>query len=359
MAEKIGVSKTAIYRHFKNRAEIEDTMEERLFRDLLAVIENSEFTPESLRQTLFAFFKTHPGHHFLMLHNNLAKPDFENTLLDFLEKNSVKVATFSQYRSTLPSEKQNFLKTAILKNIVSLLLASFQIRGIEEMQILLLSVLGPGIPKLPQPTDKRLDELEKICRIDPSEMNRENKLFNAIADTIREHGIENTTIEKIAGKMGTAKSSLYFYFENKDSMLHELIRRETDTIIALCSRRAEEGKTLAEQLFIVMAVQGNYLLANLDLLAVFNWIHFETARPPSKTGAMHFDLDTLIKPYHMDELFPPGNGQKARAVGLLKWISILSTSVIIQGLKERKNEEKQKKDIRSMYLNIINGDTAC
>jgi len=356
VAEKIGVSKTAIYRHFRNRAEIEEALNDILRRDLLETFERGGSTPEEMRSSFVRYFRSHSGHLFLLMHNIFAKEQYDNSLFTWLQAESPKVAAFTRFISKKSAKEQTDLNMGLLKNITSVLIAGFVIEGIEPIQNELVRILGDGLPHMDIPAEKRLDELEVLSRIGGEELPEPPKLFTAIAAAIKEYGISGTTIERIAAKMGTAKSSLYFYFRNKNEMLNELVRKETDTIISLCENRSGQGRNLAEQLFIVMSVQANYLLLKPEILAVFNWIRDETIRQPN--GAQHpdFDMDAFLKPYHLDGVGGEGMVKKMRAVGLIKWASILSTSTIIQGKRLGADEHTSRKNIRSMFCSMLNGD---
>jgi AcrR family transcriptional regulator len=361
-AAHIGVSKTAIYRHFKNRAEIEDAMNEVLRRDLLAVIEGAEFSPDKIRFAVTSFFRAHPGHLFLLMHNSSASPEYDNELFSFLEKESPRLASFSAHMNAQTPAKKNELQMDILKNTVSIFIASVNVPGIAPLQNELITILGKGLPNLAIPQEGRLDELEKAIREVPIKCENNSKMFDAIAATIKEFGIPHTTVERIAEKMGTAKSSLYFYFKNKNEMLGELIKKETETIIDLCASRAALGNTFAEQLYIIMQVQAEYLLLKPEILAVFSWIRYETVRSHPSTPPKHVDVDELIRPYHTEEILPADgstpscDGQKKRGVAMIKWASIVSTSLIIQGLKRGAGGETMKKNIRVMFMSMMNGD---
>lgn len=356
IASIIGVSKTAIYRHFKNREEIEIAMDAVLYEDILGVIKETDFSPASIRLNFITFFRSHPGHLFLLMHNIMAVKDYDEYLYTRMEQESSKIAEFSKYVQKKTPGKQQEILSGVLKNTVSILIASFPIKGIEKVQNELVVMLGRGFPELKIPSEARLDELEKICQIHPDELATCNKLLNAIASTINIYGVTNTTIERIAKEMGSAKSSLYFYFRNKNEMLFQLIKNETNTIINLCASRASKGETLAEQIFILMLVQANYLLFKPEILAVFNWIRYETIRKPKDSAGMNFDLDSFLKPFHIDQIFPAGPDQKMRAIGLLKWASIISTSTVIQAQRHEADKHNASKNIRIMFQSMMNGD---
>lgn len=365
IAEKIGISKTAIYRHFKNRAEIETELNNRLAGRMLEVIEATEFTPPAMRAAMTAFFQANSGFVHLIMNNSFIIPEYEHVLYKNLESTSPKLAAFTRSLAERKPDEQTDISAAFLKNCVTILIGSLKMQGIEFIQTEMLRTLATGFPTLPKPSGKRLDELESISAIAGDELNTGTKLFDAIAAAVKEQGIAHATIDRIAEKMGTAKSSLYFYFRNKGEMLHEMIKKENDTIIALCAARASRGKTIAEQLYIIMMVQANYLLHKPDLIPVFNWIRYESVgqgREAPPHG--NIDIESMTQTYRLSELFPEAPDRNrpvaadtaARGAAVLKWAAILSTSAIIQGQRLGGDADTIRKQIRSMYKSMLNGD---
>jgi len=290
------------------------------------------------------------------MHNIFSKEQYDQNLYTFLLSESPVVAAFARIAAGKTDDEREFLNISLLKNITSVLIAGFVIEGIEPMQKELVRILGSGLPGMELPPERRLDELEALSMISGDELSEAPKLFNAIAAAIKEYGISGTTIERIADKMGTAKSSLYFYFRNKSEMLNELVKKETETIISLCENRSAKGMNLAEQLFVVMSVQANYLLLKPEILAVFNWIRYETIRQPNEAQHADFDIDKFLKPYRLDGIPGKGHERKMRAVGLIKWASILSTSAIVQGKRLDADENISRKNIRRMFCSMLGGD---
>lgn len=199
-------------------------------------------------------------------------------------------------------------------------------------------------------------ELEKECVLVPEDIDTGNKVFNAIAATIHEYGIGGTTIRRIAEKMGSAKSSLYFYFDNKEKMLLELVRQETDTILHLFIKRAHIGKTFLEQLFLIMMIQAHYLILKPDFLPVFSWIRYEMIALDSNKKTPHFKREQFLSHFRHTEL--PGNAEQSatRALAAIKWASMLSTTTITQGLRHKDNPERSRKNIRLMFHSMMSGD---
>ena len=70
MAKSIGVSKTALYRHFKSKAEIENAMDEELFGEIKNKMESvstnvkNPVDRRNIRRTITLFLREHQGYLF-------------------------------------------------------------------------------------------------------------------------------------------------------------------------------------------------------------------------------------------------------------------------------------------------------
>jgi len=365
LANSIGVSKTALYRHFANKAEIEEAMNEELFREIKSKMESlstnikSPVDRRNMRRTITVFLREHQGYLFLLMNHFFADDNYAASLFERLTRESPASAGFKSLIDKLTEKEQRQLLISILKNWISILLASFRIEGLDANQDQLLDVLEKEIPRLALPDEKRIGELEALSNIENSELRESNRLFIAIAASIRQHGVRDTTIESIAEKMGTAKSSLYFYGKNKDAMLKDLIKSETATILGLCAKRADSGKTLAEQIFILMMVQANYLLLKPDFIPVFNWIRCETIKRKTVPQNDRPDMARLLESYRIGELYSGGNDRTDEmmyAEMTISWASILSTSCIIFGKKQGLDDAALRENTYIMFTSMMKGD---
>ena len=360
VAQKIGVSKTALYRHFKNKAEIEEEMNSQFLNELVELIEKTETKTDVLRNAAVSFFRKNNGYLFLVINNLYSKPNYEDFLFEELRNKSQKAAKWTEHYLNACENEKDIFTTEIMKNVASVMIAGFDIPEMEKIQRELLVLLKEGfttsLSSKKIPTEQRLLELQKECELVPKDIDSGNKVFNSIAAAIHEYGVGGTTISRIAEKMGSAKSSLYFYFENKEEMLMELVRQETGTILQLYIKRAEIGKTFLEQLFIIMMIQANYLILKPDFLPVFNWIRYETINTDPKKGPSHFDHFSFLSHFKYQELL--GNEQQSaiRALAAIKWASMLSTTTITQGQRHNADLDRSHKNIRLMFHSMMSGD---
>ena len=355
VANRVGISKPAIYRHFKNRAELEERMNESLDRDLAAAIVAAGADRKRIRTALFEFFTANPGYLALFFHNLYSDPSYHTQIFARLASSIPALGDFSRWLDRNRGPVADRALLGLLKNAVTILFGSVSIPGMLQNREQMESLLGNGFPELEIPGPERLDELERLCRLESAELPPEHRLFSAIAASIREHGIHNTTIERIAEKMGTAKSSLYFYFPNKREMFAELIRNQSSAIRALCADRVRELNSLAEQIFAVLAVQANYLALRPDVIPVFGWIHYEAVREQMECITPEIETLNDTEPFRIEDL-APGPEQKERLDKLIRWTSAMSTTTVIYSNKHGTSAEDARKNIRLMFLEMMNGD---
>lgn len=356
VAQRIGVSKTALYRHFGNRAEIEAAMEDALRGSLAAMVEKTDGTPKAIRKAAISLFREKPGYLTLLMGNLFTKPAYDLELLEWLKSASPRFAILMGRMRDLDEERRLKLSVSFLKNCVLILIAAMHGDGIERVQDIILEILENGIPECAVPVEARYAECERASRVERGEIETSNRLLDAISSVIRENGIAKTTIERIAAKMGTAKSSLYFYCRNKEEMLAELVRNETKTMLSLCATRFREGKTFSERLFILMAVQAHYLALKPDMFPVYSWIRYETMRGKSPKQARDDSSDEALSIFAIDEGPFPGPEGRVKALAIIKTAAVLSTSAVIQSSRQGDSLEKTILTIRAMHESIVRGD---
>ncbi len=372
VAGEIGLSKTALYRHFRDRAEIEEEMRRDLFRSLLRVIEASDASPALIRKAVVSFFREHQGHLYVTLMGLVTDPTFSRTVIEFLVSGSERIARYFARASVTEPATRERVAADLLINSVSILLASFLDEHIDtKLQDGLLDLLEQGFEGMRLPTEERLDELTVAAGLADADIERdEGKILSAIARVIRLYGLTKTTIGRIAEETGTAKSSLYFHYKTKEDMLEDLLRRETGTLVRLFKEKAAVGETFTEQLYVIMVVQANYLVMKPDFIPVFNWIRYETIVNRYDSDHGRFDVDDLLSAFRTGDLSggrePPERGSagdapcawdtRILAIALIKWASIISSTVTIYGYDTGHDPDKIRKNVRTAFMRMVLGE---
>ena len=57
------------------------------------------------------------------------------------------------------------------------------------------------------------------------------RIIDAAADLIFEHGVAHTTIEEVRAAADVSSSQLYHYFDDKPALVHAVIEHQADTIV--------------------------------------------------------------------------------------------------------------------------------
>ncbi len=77
---------------------------------------------------------------------------------------------------------------------------------------------------------------------------RRQQLLKAATDVLMEYGIQKTTLDDIARRAGMAKTSLYYYFKEKDEIIRAIIRNDMEDLLASMRQAVAAGKTPEDKL---------------------------------------------------------------------------------------------------------------
>ena len=90
-------------------------------------------------------------------------------------------------------------------------------------------------------------------------MSKKEEIIEAAKKIFSEYGIEKTTLEDIAGKCGMKKSSLYYYFKNKENIFSEVVNSESKQLEKILKLGLEKKCTPREKLYNHMITRLNRL----------------------------------------------------------------------------------------------------
>jgi AcrR family transcriptional regulator len=132
-----------------------------------------------------------------------------------------------------------------------------------------------GFTSSPPPANLNMSAIENTNWIKPDEMPEPDRIFSAIEQVISEEGYINASVEKIAARIGIHKSSLYFYFKNRDDMLLKTIKREQEHFIDLTNARLKKLNDFSEQLYSFIITLTSYTVNNPGMIIVLNWARYQ------------------------------------------------------------------------------------
>jgi AcrR family transcriptional regulator len=110
-------------------------------------------------------------------------------------------------------------------------------------------------------------------------------LLQAASDVLLELGPHKTNLDDIARRAGMAKTSLYYYFKDKNEIIREIIRNDHDQLLKIMTNAVEAAKTAEEKMFALSEaryrfIAGRALRANKEIINEFRSLAgvFETER---------------------------------------------------------------------------------
>lgn len=295
LAQKAGISKPAIYRHFKNKEAVLFAMRSHLFSLVASKINeiqleknfSKEEREKKLMITLVVLFADNPhlinyficqvtqdSHFLLIMQEELfargVRKDF-----DFYQKSRNRTY-FCAHDYFFGISILFFIKVRE-KKIKEL----GQVKDSYYFASRLYDFLHSGIRGFTKPGDvfysveiseERMAELDEICFVKPEYLPEDNKILAALANVIKKFTANGVTIERIAKELGMAKSSLYFYFENKNQMIYSLVEKEITFLETLCRENCVEAKNLSEFIYISMFTEISFFLIRPALLSICGWL---------------------------------------------------------------------------------------
>lgn len=118
-------------------------------------------------------------------------------------------------------------------------------------------------------------EIERIAAVRRAELLEPNRFFAAVEAVVAEVGFEAASLERIAGRLGISKSSLYFHFENKGTMFSAALQRERGHFRELFERRVVQLDGFSSALYGYLVSLLTFLLSNRSLMVFSNWAQIQ------------------------------------------------------------------------------------
>ncbi len=304
LAEKVGISKPAIYRHFKSKDELVVQMRSSFFDVLAEKVKDIQYanffdgTPTFKKQfaQLIIFFTENTQYINYFIRQHTQTNDFEKIIYDELKARGVKnsIKTFFESRGFKTQLKRwshiYFCAVSVLlyikirqiyfeQNKKTCSAEVFADNVIDFLYKGIVGTIGENerITKIPE---ERLQELDELCQLKPEDLPEEDKIFTAFAKVIKNYGMNGVTIEHIADELGMAKSSLYFYFENKNEMLLSLVNRELSFLTTACAENSVEARSFTEFIYITMKTETSYFVVRESIIAICSWLLQSTSDRP-------------------------------------------------------------------------------
>lgn len=296
--KKLGISKAALYRYFKNKAELINVMND-YYSELLFKLGNSflkeaeKLNPlDSMRlfvdKYINYFMKNKNYSLFFMnlfdkerAYNNRLLGEIFQKQIDFFKS---KIAGLNKWvPEHYISSYYNHAFWAVLYAIHYKLESSCSDKkdiNSDKVYRMIVDGFGKNIETIDY------EKVEKVSVIDSSQVIQRDKIVDAIAEVVAEEGLWNTSTDKIAAKLGMSKSSLYFYFKNKNEMIYKSILDQLIKMNNLYLEARNSTSSFEEDVYCNMLVKGTYLNHDDKFLEVFNWLNYQDSEFENKMREM-------------------------------------------------------------------------
>lgn len=285
--KKLGISKAALYRYFKNKADLINVMND-YYSELLFKLgesflkEAEKLDPmESLKlyvDKYINYFMKNKNYSLFFLNLFDKERAARNKLLGDIFARQVEFfkSKMGLLNRWVPESRiagfYNHAFWAILYSIHYKLESgtgnsSLKDINSETVYKMIVDGFGKNIDII------NFEDVEKVSVIDNTQLVQRDKIVDAIADVVAEEGLWNTSTDKIAAKLGMSKSSLYFYFKNKNEMIYKSIVEQLEKMTDLYLEAKGSFDSFEEVLYCNMVVKGTYLKHDDKFIEVFNWLN--------------------------------------------------------------------------------------
>lgn len=290
LARGLGVSKPALYRHFKNKQALLEGMYAAFFDEYTAFIKpqyDKAVAAQDPAESLFMMIRVILNYY---IHHREA----------FI---------FSLVRLSGYQDMRNMSRQMLSRGIdMSCFLGIEQEPpGYPPLIQLIIGMLSffvgyfhkPDHPPEEQPSDQKVnrfisfveektaaglglskeaihgldyERLEKLVRPRNYESLEDSGILKAIAGAVAEAGPWNASMDMVARRSGLSKSSLYSHFKNKQDMLRRLFVTEFDRIVGYIEESVQWSSVPEEQLYLAVFSVADYLRGRSEILLAADWI---------------------------------------------------------------------------------------
>lgn len=266
IAARVGISKTAIFRHFKNKQELFDELDRQVVGQLSELkrrLSSTDMTAEpNVGSKTEAFV--------ILAHFFSERPELLPYLLQM---------TFTGQHGTVSSMMLDVLK---LERDLSLVEDRFDVStmcfflrqmvcsydGDEELIGRYASAVSrlveSGFSCFSDIPLSRMDELDEIARVTGQETTQD-RFFLALGRVMDRFGPFGISVERVADELGLANSTIYATYESKDEMIRQTVIKEFLNYSRALSSRLAAADSLSEAVYLMLSTSASYSSRSIPL----------------------------------------------------------------------------------------------
>ena len=379
LAERVGITKPAIYRHFKNKEAVLAAMEARVLDGMSGYLVklNSQIDVRIPLSGLIDYFIKNPTYINYLIAQMSSTPNYEEHIFGILYEKDIEFvkgngenAYLKKFNSDIKMFSQHVfcgMTMFFFIKVQERLKEEGKIQGIPEdfagkIVNLLLTGLR-GVTKsddalYPQQiSDERKSELINLCKIDSKTFPAENRIFTALANVIEKYKIPGVTVERIANELNMAKSSLYEYFDNKNEMIKSLINKELQLLQTITIENSAEAKTFTEYILVLLASEIEYFSHRPSIIPICGWLLMggtDISNQERKCNENEGEASPWEKKLP-ERVISPDLGFPYSPELITGWIKCLPVAFLVEAKGKNLSKEKRMEGFMLMIDYILNG----
>ena len=362
IAAAVGISKPAIFKHFKNKEELFAVMRNKFVTELSVVFSSiaalqGEAALDAAVENIVDFFYKHR----IYVGYYTCKCVFDDELMEMINN------SLAGYGISIPGKNVDFDNPHMVKNvycsfsIFSFMIASFDERfrlpdfDLKSFEKSLAHFIAYGLGRslVPVSMERRM-QLKSMCIIEDDFCKCENRFFDAFIKVFQNGGFENLSVEKIAAKAGIAKSSIYSFFESKSDLIKSMMEKEISLAATTLLEKCIQVDSSDEMIFVYMFSVMDYFKKRPYVLLLHGWLSQQNEEVVHDFANMNF--------FEMPEKIIPENfnvGLKTEKKLFVSWISGIVITSMMEAKKKGLSGEFVEKCIMKFFdfieCGILNG----
>ncbi|GMO63605.1 MAG: hypothetical protein Ta2A_10760 [Treponemataceae bacterium] len=292
IAKRVGISKAAIFRHYKDKAALMDAMAAYFFDDVVRALREAfplsgaVVTIHDFARIMMRFLTDKPQYIGVIKRMTSRAGNMEVFVSEQFSKHGIRLLRYKKSCHSLEEVSGVYAFTSMVYFVLQYH-ADAGDGGSQNFADKVSDFLLNGWSALRDLTPEEQKACDERCVIDAESLPEEDRFFSALIMVIVKYGVLGITVERIADELGMVKSSLYSFFENKDELISVLVKTEIGYLIAALSEKLEGVTDLSCAVYVFLHVVCRYLQLRPALILIIVW-HF--SRGGSIEG-LYTDID--------------------------------------------------------------------
>ena len=349
IAQELGVSKPALYRHFKDKDALLDAMYTSYYDDCASFIKpgcEKAAKAESCKEAYILLMRTITeyylknreafGFSLVRVYNSRDKEivnrEFAKRGIDFnhlVEKiepeyppvMQLVMATLVFFTAEFHRKNGKSIEEPTSEEINNIL---------SEIEGRIKNGLGMDKAKMDAINYEDLERRAARMLFDEAE---DNTLLKAVAEAIAEGGPWDTSMEMVAKRSGLSKSGLYAHFKNKQDMLGQLFITEFNRMVNFAKAQIETSEIHEDQLYLAIITIVHYLRERREILLAIDKLK---TRQLELGKEIYSRLFRIIKSIKLEAI---RNFDTRRLVDFAQWILFMIVNTLAWRPIEIENNE--------------------